>query len=193
MGDAIGDRDFEPAPCRCYSLRATSESGCYRSSVSTTLHHSHIGTSIRGHDISHPATGRKFPVPTSRAQRGGANTTVGPGTAGRMLIPNLPPRSRVHWAGQVRNCWSAPAGNAHGCETERSDHHRDPRDRQRLPPNTRQFKRPSEACCLCAMCFKNQEVFVSEGVELLLLDDRYGRKVGLCRLASQHCNPAVSC
>ena len=46
---------------------------------------------------------------------------------------------------------------------------------------------------LCAMCFKNQEVFVSEGVELLLLDDRYGRKVGLCRLASQHCNPAVSC
>lgn len=105
LGSAIGGRDFISTLCRRSSLRATSESGCYRSSVSTTYHHPHIGAGIQGHSISRP-------VPTGRGERVGEQNHGSWDGGGTDAHPGVfYPWSRVHWGGETRNCWSAPAGS----------------------------------------------------------------------------------
>lgn len=98
------------------------------------------------------------------------------------------PRSRVHRGGERRNCWSAPAGPVHGCETESPDHHRDPPGTGSGGPQASSSSRAVRGLsAVRILCFQNQAVLFSDGLWIVLA----GRcRICLCTLASHRCYPA---
>lgn len=93
----------------------------------------------------------------------------------------------MHRGVETRDCWSAPAGPAHECETGRSDHHRDPGTGSGRPQASDNSRAARGLWAVRILLPESRNLVPRRGLSCCCWKISNHEQGSLCTLASQRC------